>query len=48
MTLTPGTFLAIISDYQRRDTKKEPRECEGPLFNIGTFSRNPACVAQPS
>jgi hypothetical protein len=30
MTLTPGTFLTTIGGRQRRDTKKEPRECEGP------------------
>jgi hypothetical protein len=30
MTLTLGTFLTTIGGRQRRDTKKEPRECEGP------------------
>jgi hypothetical protein len=30
MSLTPGTFLTTIGGRQRRDTKKEPRECEGP------------------
>src|SRR5438477_12795210 len=30
MTLTPGTFLTTIGGRQRRDTKKEARECEGP------------------
>jgi hypothetical protein len=37
MTLTPGTFLATISDYQRRDTKMEPRECEGPYSTSERF-----------
>jgi len=37
MTLTPGTFLATINDYQRRDTKKEPRECEGPYSTSERF-----------